>query len=351
MAAQDSLLVIEKEKCRRLELELDEWKRRAGVLTKSDNDTSGLPHGSPQEQQQHQLTFHRSSSSDSTESLSENEDTPPPKDLVIVEESEASSTLMNQLEVERAQLRQWEDRLISEHQRCKELIQSIKDQQQQQRPSSTTDDKHLQQQHVRLLETKIVELQKSLDNEHKQRMKLEESSNHSSPSPSTPTQQPAAAGTSFLASSSNKFSFFSKRNLSLDFSRGRDDSAGEEQEEQSQTPPSSTAQITPPNESETDQERKARLFNSFNQLLVDCNSILYVKKEQLMDMEEKGGYFKKLNLNLHALKSSVGKLDNLQERIKRCLKTIDSKESVTYDEELEEKITLKSMQAEIDQER
>ncbi|KAF2070637.1 hypothetical protein CYY_008047 [Polysphondylium violaceum] len=200
------------------------------------------------------------------------------------------------------------------------------------------------------LESKIDELLKQLKSEKKNRMKLEEQLNHNNSNHQhlTSTQSPSKMSTFS--------SFFRSKNLSIpDFNQDLASISSDQQPQQGATtpPPSSSSNNNDfhfDNQSITDIERKEKLFGLYQALLVDCNTVLYSKQDQLTDMEKEGGLLKKFHIN--SIRSSIQKLEPLQEKIKKNLKLIDSKTSgVSRDEDLSEKELLKLYQAELDNEK
>ncbi|EFA83267.1 hypothetical protein PPL_04057 [Heterostelium album PN500] len=396
----DELLICEKERYRKLEMEYDQLKKRIDSSISSSNGNEDI------DQQ-----LDRNSSDSSTEDCSNDESILPDRDdnendeheqdqeVIVVDVSDSdksmtttTSSSSSLLEDERKQLRQWEERIEQRYQQTKQILNQIKEIKEKtptptvnennsnnNNSNSNNNDTAIFKKH---LESMILDLKKQLESEKKSKSKLEDQvqqlqqqlqhQQHQSSSSSS-------SATSFLSSPVKLTSLFTKRNHSVnDFSsthsanapsslsannnNNNNNNHNQETSTSASTSTSSTTNssessspsnqvlVSPPNESaESDQDRKSRLFKAYQDLLVECNTILYSKKDQLAEIEESGKAYFKL-IQVHQLKASIGKLEPMHEKLKKQLIYVDSKDGITSNEELDEKNLIKTFQSQVDQE-
>ncbi|KYR02821.1 hypothetical protein DLAC_00286 [Tieghemostelium lacteum] len=237
------------------------------------------------------------------------------------------------------------------------------------------------------LESKIDELLKQAESEKKLRLKLEDqfinlqqqlNSVHASNGNTVPPSPSKKSFTSFFSRNSSQQSSSRNSNNTSPRKNDQDDTPTTDQNDSEQshsvdgnsTPPftnsgttgvedevvlhSPTSSSTPEESNSvgdglTDEQRKNRLFQIYQTMLVDCNTLLYAKQDQLADLEKEGGFMKMFHIA--AIKSSIVKIEPIQEALKRYLKNIDAKPGVTPMEENDERNKIKILQTDLEAEK
>ncbi|KAK5577856.1 hypothetical protein RB653_002804 [Dictyostelium firmibasis] len=216
------------------------------------------------------------------------------------------------------------------------------------------------------LDAKIDDLLKQLEVERKNRLKLEEqlqqhNNHHHQPSMSLNNYGLSPAKFSSFFKSSNKHEpTVTTNNNNNSNNSSPPSSTNLQSPESNETQPnilsspisisenSNTTTTTTVENNQTmisDTERKDKLFQLYQSLLVECNTLLYSKQDQVSDLE-KGGFIKKFQVS--TIKSSITRIEPIQDKIKKELKIIDSKLSITISEENDKKALYKILKQDLD---